>query len=307
MTKMSAGRRPPSISRPAAAAAVLMAASTALAASVGVVAPAGAADPTPPPGIDTVVVDRTVTVTAGSSSSLSLAARPGPGPGPTLVCGWFVLVVEPGHVAILQTFDPTRGETYLLWCWYAETGASLPDHPVAAVYDPPGLPGEPTDVEEVSEFAMASMTFEAPTPQLSPPEAQLVGVPTWLAVTSRLGYPAVHAHAGPVWASVRPRLVEVRWELPDGAIVVCTPTTGVAAVWDPLGPADQVSGCTHTFSHGVDRADATGRSGSTDTRATVTWTLLRRHVEQPDWRPWRTLRLQGSTPTTVLDVQAVIR
>jgi hypothetical protein len=262
--------------------------------------PAGAADPSPPPGIDTVVVDRTITVTAGSSTTLTTASRPGPGRGPTIICGWFELVVEPGLVAINQLRTPTPGRTYLLWCWYEAGGASLPGHPVAAVYDPAGIPGDPVDHEEVALFALARMELEQPVATLNPPGFQIAGVPTWLAVTSRLDHPAVHANAGPVWASVRPRFERARWTFDDGAVVICTRAGDATTVWDPAGPDDQTSHCTHTFAAGSGPGPSVGR-------VTVTWTILRRHHLQPDWRPWRTLELTTPVDIAVVDLQAAIR
>jgi hypothetical protein len=88
----------------------------------------------------------------------------------------------------------------------------------------------------VAEFAQSQIDFDPPASVLSPSGRQIVGVATWLAVTSELEDPDVTAQAGLAWATVRTRFVEAVWDLGDGAVVTCT--DDVATTWNPAVDAD---------------------------------------------------------------------
>lgn len=306
-------KRPESRSRPGhriprAILAVLAVTMASLPARVaGQAAPSAGA----PDGISGSITDHTLLITAGHRASMRTAAGPGAGTGPTITCGWFVLDTSTVRIDILQEPAPTVGSTYLLWCWYAADRTSLPGHPVIAEYTGPGLPGDPADADDVGEFALASIDFAAPEQAISPAPVQIVGIESWLAVTSRLDYDTAHANAGPVWVSVRPEFRDVVWDLGNGDEVRCTRDQDATTTWDPARP-DRGSACVYTYeSAGAGPTAEAVTDGSPaghrhDISATITWTILRRTFEQDDWRPWRSLSLTTTETVPVTDLQAVI-
>ncbi len=259
---------------------------------------------TPPPdtgGTTTIIDDHTLIVTAGSERDLTLTATPGRGDGRVIKCGWFQ--AEFGDLIIfdiVQLRDPVAGETYMLWCWYADDGTDVPGFPVRVVYQRPVIAGEPATTEETTLFALDSITFAAPALALSPAGEQVVGIPTWLAVTSQLDYPQVSAAAGPVWATVQPVFRDVTWDMGNGDTVTCTLETDATTTWDPTGPPDQTSSCVYVY-------ESNGEGdGEVHLSATVSWTILQRTNLNPNWHTWGTLSLTTTAPVTVRELQAVI-
>ena len=252
-----------------------------------------------PAGLSSAIVDHTLIVTAGHERSMTLAGTPGEGRGPTIRCGWFGFTADsPEGVDIYQVFDPVVGEYYILYCWYLADLGMLPGYPLIVPYEL-GVPGEAADADDVSEYALASMDFVDPQPVLNPVDVHVVGVESWLAITSRLDYDAIHANAGPVWVSVRPRFRKVEWDLGNGDSVSCTQASDATLVWQPDDP-DRSSDCTYLY-------EATGAfDGRHEITATVTWTILRRTFEQPAWRAWRDFSLTTTVSIRVVDLQAVI-
>ncbi len=253
-----------------------------------------------PDEVAALIADRTLLVIAGSEDSMRIAATPGVGGGRAITCGWFgVRSTGADPFTVRQIAAPVIDTTYLLWCWYPDTGDSLPGHPIVTDYTGPGIPGEPADEDDVSEFALASLEFATPAPVLNPAVDLLVGIDTWLAVTSRLDYPAIHANAGPVWVSVWPRFRDVVWDLGNRDTLRCTRQSDAATVWDPADP-QRSSDCTYLY-------ESIGRADGTHTiSATVTWTILRRSFRRPRWLPWRDFSLTTTRTVRVTELQAVI-
>jgi hypothetical protein len=253
-----------------------------------------------PDEVATLIADQTLLITAGSQNSIRIAATPGTGGGRSIRCAWFgVSSSSSVPFDVYQVREPVIGTTYLLWCWYTDDLESLPGHPVVTDYTGPGVPGEPADDDEVSEFALNSMDFASPVPALSPAADHIVGVESWLAVTSPLDYDPIHANAGPVWVSVWPRFRDVRWDLGNGDTVRCTRESDATTVWDPE-LRDQSSECVYVY------PDAGTGDGAHEVSATVTWTILRRTFEQDTWIPWRDFSLTTSQTIRVTELQAVI-
>jgi hypothetical protein len=264
------------------------------------VRPAAAQEEPTPDNVAALIVDRTLLVVAGTQDSLRIAATPGAGGGRAIICGWFgVRSTGADPFTVFQVAVPVIGDTYLLWCWYRDTGDSLPGHPVVTDYTGPGIPGEPADDDEVSEFALASLDFERPTPVLNPATDLIVGIDTWLAVTNRLGYPPIHANAGPVWASVWPRFRDVVWDLGNGDIVRCTRQTDATRLWSPED-LRRSSDCAYVY-----ESDG-GGDGTHTISATVTWTILRRTFRQSRWLAWRDFSLTTTRTVQVTELQAAI-
>lgn len=256
------------------------------------------------PGPGTEIDGSTVHVTAGHADDRRLTTRPGPGPGRTIRCEfWEVLGGATDYVSPLPV-SPVAGELYELRCF--DDGASLAGYPLFLIYTPGGLPGPAVSTDEITAFAYSSMTFEQPIPAISPAAVQVIGVPTWLAVTSRLDYPEVSAAAGPVWASVRPVLRHVRFTMPDGGTVTCDRSSDMTHVWDPEGGADQTSDCTYTItSNGRGGADP-ARPVESEIVATITWDLHRRTNLDPTEHHWAVHTETTTIPITVRELQAVI-
>jgi hypothetical protein len=192
------------------------------------------------------------------------------------------------------------GDGFVLWCLHPDDSV-VAGYPVLVVYDPSDpVPGAAVSTEEAARFALQRVAFDPPTSELSPAGRQVVGVETWLAVTSRLEYADVTAQAGPVWSTVRPVFRDARWRLGDGRTVVCT--ADATTVWVAgLPSSEQSSDCTHVY----DRSS--GGSGYSAS-VVVTWTILWRNDRDPvAWRVFDTLSLTTPVSIGVDSLQTAIR
>ncbi len=243
-----------------------------------------------------------VVVTAGSSGSLTTTSHPGrPGTGPTIYCGWFRFRGGFGSEVIVLLGDPVSpivGHFYALNCWTDERDDPYPGYPIIRQY--PGrreIPGEAVSTGEAAQFAIAHIDFELPEIELSPPHQQIVGIPSWLAVTSQLHYDQVSANAGPVWATVWASFRDVTWDFGNGASRVCT--QDVSKVWDSTTNQPQTSRCTYTY---------TNSSGSPfDLTATVRWNIWQQTNTNPSWHWWGTISRSTTIPLHVTQLQSAIR
>lgn len=274
------------------AAAVL----TAMSAGPVALAQGSAAEATP------VITDTGFVVQASEAWALTLVDEPRSTPvGAWIECSHFnspsvdAPIEDLGHPVI-----PWAGAALDLWCWHEPEHVVVAGYPQIVLFDPlepvPGL----VDVVDVAEYAQSQIDFEPPASELSPSERQIVGIETWLAVTSELEYPDVSAQAGLAWATVRTRFRDAVWDLGDGSVLTCT--VDATTRWDPIAAADQqASRCAHTY---VGSSAVTGYPAS----VTVTWMLEWTNNQAPDvFVPWATLSL--TTPVAVLvdQLQAAIR
>ena len=252
-------------------------------------------------GVSTRIEDQTLIITAGMAGSLEVTTNPGTGSGRTIRCGWFELVIDGWLVIeIVQVTAPEIGQSLLSWCWYADNDATLPGFPRIVIYQGPTVPGSPTTTEEAARFAIANITFASPVIELSPTGDQIVGIPTWLAVSSQLDYSQISAQTGPVWVTVKPVFRDVIWHMGSGDTITCTLDGDATTVWDPEGPRNQASECTHLYeSNGED-------DGSSTISATVTWTILQQTNLNPAWHLWGDFSLTTTEEITVRELQAVI-
>lgn len=255
--------------------------------------------------LDGIEIEETTSgllVTAGSSGSLATTSNPGrPGTGPTIYCGWFRFTGGFGSEVLDLVGDrvsPIVGHVYALNCWTDDRDDSYPGYPILRQYrGSREIPGEAVSTAEAARFAVAHINFEQPVIQLSPPRRQVVGVPSWLAVTSRLDYDQVSANAGPVWASVRASFRDVTWDFGNGASRVCT--QDVSKVWDPTNPQAQTSRCSYTY---------TNSSGSPfNVRATVRWNVWQQTNTNPAWHWWGTITRSSTVSVPVTQLQSTIR
>ena len=249
-----------------------------------------------------VIVDTGFLVQASEIGSLTLVDEPRSVPmGVWIECSHFAVASMDAPVDVVSNpLIPHTGAAYSLSCWYEPNHDLVPGHPVIVLFDPlepvPGL----VDVIDVAEFAQSRLDFDPPAIELSPPARQVVGVETWLAVTSELEYPDVTAQAGLAWATVRTTFVDVAWDLGDGSTLTCT--DDATTTWNRSVPIDdQASACNHTY---VESSADSGYRSS----ATVTWSLEWINHEAPDrFVPWTTLSLTTPLVIEVQQLQAVIR
>jgi len=246
--------------------------------------------------------DGTLSVEAGEPGSVTLVDTPGSAPvGRPVRCTWHNIIAVGTELGWeLDPTVPTADGAYVLRCVHSDDGSTVSGYPLIVVYDPVDpIPGGVLAVTEVAKFAVDSINFELPTPVLSPPGEQVVGVETWLGVSSRLTYPSVSAQAGNTWATVRPVLREAVWNLGDGATVNCA--TDIATTWDPSAPASQSTTCSHLFESVSGPSPFPGR-------VDVSWTIYQRTDRHPNaWTVWGVVTRSSSVSFTVGELQSVIR
>ncbi len=240
--------------------------------------------------------DHSLLVEVGFRSELSETRSFGPTSGRSAYCGWFEMAF--GGFSVLQlaqVIEPEIGVAYVVYCWDGLTDEILPRYPKIKTYDPnSGFGRETADPFEVALYAVGRIDFEAPSVVMNPPGTQLVGIPTWFGVTSRVHYDPVSAAAGPVWAAVRPVLRNVTFRFDDGDSFVCGPSDATA-LWDPNGPRGD---CSYTF-------DSNG-DGSVRMWVTAIWTIWQRTNRNPTEHYWGSHRRTTAVNVNLRELQAVI-
>lgn len=241
-------------------------------------------------------------VKAGAPGSLALSSQPGrPGRGATVYCSWHDFAVKFGQLLLKPLGDsvwPEVDSTYLLSCWTESPAEPIAGYPTVARYRERGaVAGPAVSSEDAARFAAARIDFEPPAIRFSPPGRQVVGVPSWLAVTSRLDYAGVSANAGPVWASARAYFRDVTWDLGNGARRVCS--RDVSLLWDPANPKAKPGRCHYTYT--------TSRGSPFKVTATVRWDIWQRTNDKPDWHRWGTITRSSTGELPVTQLQSSIR
>jgi len=244
------------------------------------------------------IVDSTLLVWAGSESDLVITGSPGSSGGRLILCSWHDIGHAVDAPALGGVENLVEGHYYYIECHFSDDESIVAGYPITASYIVGDTPGIAADTAEVARFAVDHLDFESPLPALSPAGDQIVGVETWLAVTSQLDYPSISADAGPVWATVRPVFRSVTWNMGNGDRVTCTREGGATTVWDRHGSANQHSNCTYVYG-------ANG-AGEFAVSATITWDILQRNDQNPDEHPWGSLTLGTALTVPVRELQAVI-
>ena len=244
------------------------------------------------------IVDSTLLVWAGSEADLVITGSPGSSGGRLILCSWHDIGHAVDAPALGGVENLVEGHYYYIECHFSDDESIVAGYPITASYIVGDTPGIAADTAEVARFAVDHLDFESPLPALSPAGDQIVGVETWLAVTSQLDYPSISADAGPVWATVRPVFRSVTWNMGNGDRVTCTREGGATTVWDRHGSANQHSNCTYVYG-------ANG-AGEFAVSATITWDILQRNDQNPDEHPWGSLTLGTALTVPVRELQAVI-
>lgn len=159
------------------------------------------------------------------------------------------------------------------------------------------VPPELVTTEEVADLAVKHLKLKNPRIALSPEKFQIVGIPTWLAVTSKLVYSKVTASAGPVWATADARFNRIVWSFGNGHKRTCRGLQN--KVWNNSRGARQSSPCTYTY---------TDSKGSPfRLKATVVWDIWQRTNLRQSWHRWGTTSLTYEVDMPVVEMQAAIR
>lgn len=244
----------------------------------------------------------TYTATPAPTSEAPVAcdffADLGPPLGPSPSFGWTEAI---RNADILGTGTPWSVQ---IRCWRAGSPTLLPGYP--RFWDPPTPPlaAAPDLIEapRLELYASRAIPFEPAAAELSPAAEQIVGVPTWLAVTSELDYAPVTANAGPLWATVRPVFRDVRWDMGDGSVPIRCAGDDVAVRFDPdVALERQSTDCFHVYeSNGV------GAVVPTTITATMTWDIWASTSTRPTERLITPVTRTATFIVDVRELQAVI-
>ena len=230
-------------------------------------------------GSSGVEVNRTVEVVAAYQSGITYSESPAAPGGPAVECNFFFWLG--GDIGDSSPFGWSRAIEYAelfgtdqpwsvqIRCWVGED--DLLGYP--RFWDPPepplGGPGDIVELPRLEIYAREAIPFQTPVAVLSPAADQVVGVPTWLAVSTQLDYAPITANAGPFSATARAEFRDVTWDMGDGSPpVVCT--EDVTLTFDPdVSVDEQDSRCTHTY-----ESNGEGAEAEMEVTATVTWRIF---------------------------------
>jgi hypothetical protein len=259
-----------------------------------------------PGGVDAgaVVVGGTPVAIAVVAPSGTLASfeRRGGGTGRRWTCGYYELDNgSSSGISIEIDFsagpvDPVRGQGYGFLC-YDEERALV--HSWFGIYDPADPFAGLLAAERAAELALEQLPLREPAIGVSPPDAQIVGLRSWLWVDTAWSPSAASASVTGVTSTVTATPLQVTWQTGDGATVTCH---GPGVAYDPTRPPDaQASDCTHTYV-----SPSIGEPGGTYTlTATVTYTVAWT-ASNGGGGELGTVTRTSQTRVRVVEVQAVI-
>lgn len=268
--------------------------------------PTGPGDYVPPPP------DASVTFRLAYRDSMRVVAERGGIAGATAECGNFdVIASNPSADAFEHNFDIVTatsfidGEWYLLHCW--EPGGNpwvdgIPPYPIGfQCCNEPTPGGTLVNTWDIAAYAVGNIDFFAPTPEVSPTGEQVVGVPTWLAVTSQLEYAPVTAAAGPLWATATPVFREAVWEFGNGDEPVTCDGDDVATLWNAeIDAAEQSTGCDYVY-------ESNGDGEAFEGAVTLYWDVYWEESRNPGVQQYfQELALTTPVVFNVRELQAVI-
>jgi hypothetical protein len=167
--------------------------------------------------------------------------------------------------ATLPASQLVPGQRYNLQCDFVDDGNLA--YLERFTYQP-GQPGGAPSVDAIARQVYHSLPLAFPEPHTAPPVdgAQFVGLPIWLWVDDAVwrDFQASASLAGvTVTVVARPR--HVLWDMGDGHSVTCDQGTP----WDPSGPDDQRTDCSHYYQF-VSDDEPGGRYAAS---VTVVWSV----------------------------------
>ncbi len=182
-------------------------------------------------------------VVRGGSGELGGYLRRSRGSGARWTCGYHPLTGGSNIPGIDdgQPVDPVPGGGYAFLC-HDQAGQLV--HSRILRYEPGDLLSGLFAAERAAELAVERLELPVPVVVLSPPGAQLVGIPTWLWVADWETRSTAASVTG-VTSTVTARPTATTWDLDDGATRTCA---GPGRPYDPGRPPDgQTTDCAHTF------------------------------------------------------------
>lgn len=194
--------------------------------------------------------------------------------------------------------------SYILDCVYRGTDKRLQGYPQVRVYHERDYTqsttqGTPATTQSVRNYARNLLQLEQPQTLIWPPRKQLVGVETWLAVTSPLKYAHKSAQVGNTWATVKASFKHVDWDFGVHGQVRCVADANKR--WNPALPSNrQHSACTKVF-------EAVPTQGSQfNATVTVTWDIYWSSSGHTGWKHYTEHSLTSTLPIHLFDIQSAI-
>jgi len=242
-----------------------------------------------------------IAVVAPSGTLASYERRRG-GTGRRWTCGYYELGNgSSSGISIEIDFsagpvDPVHGQGYGFLC-YDEDRALV--HSWFGIYDPADPFAGLLAAERAAELALEQLPLREPTIGMSPPGAQIVGVPSWLWVDTAWAPSDASASVTGVTSTVTATPRHVTWQTGDGATITCD---GPGVVYDAGRPLDaQTSDCMHTYV-----LPSSGQPGGAYTlTATVTYDVVWT-ATNGDGGELGTVTRTSEASVRVVEVQAVI-
>jgi hypothetical protein len=136
---------------------------------------------------------------------------------------------------------------------------------------PTGPPAPGPSIEVIARQVYDTLPLPIPQPHTSPAvdARQLVGLPIWLWVDGVVWRNfETSASLGGVTVTVTARPRHVRWDMGDGHSLTCDRGTP----WDPAGPSDQRTGCSHLYQFVSDDEPGGRYAASVAVVWSVSWT-----------------------------------
>jgi hypothetical protein len=219
-------------------------------------------------------------------------------------CGYYAFDIDPadsdGGLASVHydagPVDPEPQQIYVLGC-YDQSGRLVKS--LLQAFDPADPLGGLAATERALDEARRRLDLPLPQPGLNPPDAQLVGVATWLWVDGPWAPTSATASVGAVAATVTARPVEVVWDTGDGSTTTCDAGTPYDT---SRPPSAQHSGCTHVFA----RSSAGLTGGAYAVTATVTYAVSW-SASTGAGGDLGTISRSTTVPVRVSEAQALIR
>jgi hypothetical protein len=234
----------------------------------------------------------------GASGPGSSYEQGGGGSGPRWTCSYHDVGAFGTSVSIAdEAATPVDGGFYAFLCYDQDGVSTREEYVTYAATDP--LAGI-LAAERAAEQAMERLDVPLPAPSLSPPDEQVVGIPTWLALADPWVATQASASVAGVTSTVTAQPTSVRWDLGDGTSVTCA---GPGTAFDSSVPVtDQASDCAHTYTWPSHPQPGGAYQVGATVSYDVTWSATTGAAGELG-----TITRSTTTPVRVLEVQAIGR
>ena len=220
-------------------------------------------------------------------------------------CRWYELSIDWENffmpsARLERVYKLQDSHRYILDCVYRSTDKRLQGYPQIRVYHKDHYTqGTPATEQSVRRYAHNLLKLAQPQTLMWPRRKQLVGVKTWLAVTSPLKYAHKSAQIGNTWATVKASFKHVDWDFGIHGQVRCVKDANKR--WNPALPSNrQHSACTKVF-------EAVPPQGSKfNATATVVWDIYWSSSGHTGWKHYTEYSLTSTVPIHLFDIQSAI-